>query len=184
MTHGLACLCRSFYEIDRLRKRPPGPDAAFEQNPLVADRPTSGESRLSILLLVVAAHQRVGRLVERELAADGVDARDYALLSLVGVRAPVRLTEAAAELGMRLTTASDAVRRLEARGHVARIPNPADGRSWLFELSSEGDEEWRRGWPALRRIQASLEGLLGDHATVRSALVELGDALERALTKA
>ena len=113
-----------------------------------------------------------------------VDARDYALLSLVGVRAPVRLTEAAAELGMRLTTASDAVRRLEARGHVARIPNPADGRSWLFELSLEGDEEWRRGWPALRRIQASLEGLLGDQATVRSALVELGDALERALTEA
>ena len=53
--------------------------------------------------------------VERELAADGVAAADYALLSLVGVRGPARLTEVAGELGMPLTTASDAVRRLERR---------------------------------------------------------------------
>lgn len=150
----------------------------------MTQRSASGEKRLSILLLVVAANQRVGRLVDRELSADGVDARDFALLSLIGVRGPVRLTEVAEELGMRLTTASDAVRRLEARGHVTRIPNPEDGRSWLFELSPEGAEEWRRGWPALRRIQASLERLLDDEAAVRSALVELGEAVERALTDA
>jgi hypothetical protein len=46
------------------------------------------ERRLSLLLLVVAAHQRMGQLVERELAADGVAASDYALLSLVGARGP------------------------------------------------------------------------------------------------
>ena len=150
----------------------------------MAQRPTAGEKRLSILLLVVAAHHRVGRLVERELSADGVAVRDYALLSLIGVRGPVRLTEVAEELGMRLTTASDAVHRLEAREHVARVANPDDGRSWLFELSPEGDREWRRGWPALRRIQATLERLLEDQTAVRSALVELGEAVERALTEA
>jgi DNA-binding MarR family transcriptional regulator len=149
----------------------------------VAQRPTPAEKRLSILLLVVAANQRVGRLVERELSADGVDVRDYALLSLIGVRGPVRLTELAEELGMRLTTASDAVRRLEARGHVSRIPNPEDRRSWLFELSPEGDAEWRRGWPALHRIDVSLGRLLHDRGAVRSALLELGDAVERALTE-
>ena len=103
------------------------------------------ERRLSILLLVVAAHQRMGQLVDRELAADGVAAADYALLSLVGARGPARLTEVAAELGMPLTTASDAVRRLEARGHVRREPNPDDGRSVLVELTEAGDAEWRRG---------------------------------------
>ena len=40
--------------------------------------------RLSLLLLVVAASQRLGQLVERELAADGVGSNDYALLSLIG----------------------------------------------------------------------------------------------------
>jgi DNA-binding MarR family transcriptional regulator len=150
---------------------------------VVPRQPVTAERRLSILLLVVAANQRLGRLVDRELSADGVESADYALLSLIGVRGPVRLTEVAAELGMRPTTASDAVRRLEARGHVSRIQNPADGRSWLFRLSRAGDEEWRRGWPALRRVQETLRGLLEDEEAVRSSLVELGEAAERALTE-
>jgi DNA-binding MarR family transcriptional regulator len=62
------------------------------------------------------------QLVDMELAADGVGTNGYAMLSLIGVRGPVRLTEVAAELGMPLTTASDVVRRLEARGHVRRTP--------------------------------------------------------------
>ena len=88
------------------------------------------------------------QLVDGELAADGVESDGYAMLSLVGVRGPVRLTEIAGELGMPLTTASDVMRRLEARGHVRRTPNPEDGRSFLFELSARGDREWRRGWGA------------------------------------
>jgi DNA-binding MarR family transcriptional regulator len=149
----------------------------------VAKRPAITERRLSTLLLVVAVNQRIGRLVDRELAADGVEPNDYALLSLIGVRGPVRLTEVASALGMRLTTVSDAIRRLEARGHVLRLQNPDDGRSWLFQLTADGDEEWRRGWPALQRIQASLARLLEDEDAVRAALVELGDAAEQALTE-
>jgi len=149
----------------------------------VAKRREITERRLSTLLLVVAVNQRIGRLVDRELAADGVEPSDYALLSLIGFRGPVRLTEVASSLGMRLTTVSDAIRRLEARGHVLRLQNPADGRSWLFRLSEDGDEEWRRGWPALQRIQASLARLLDDEEAVRAALVELGDAVEQAFTE-
>ena len=98
------------------------------------------------------------QLVERELAADGVAADGYAILSLIGVRGPVRLTELAADLGLPLTTASDVVRRLETRRYVRRHVNPEDARSWLFELSAAGDREWRRGWGALQRIAAHLEG--------------------------
>src|SRR5436305_8729790 len=106
------------------------------------------EQRLSLLLLLVAAHQRMTQLVDLELAADGVESNGYAMLSLIGVRGPVRLTAIAAELGMPLTTASDVMRRLEARGHVRRSANPEDGRSFLFELTAKGDREWRRGWGA------------------------------------
>jgi len=141
------------------------------------------ERRLSLLLLVVAAHQRLGQLVERELAADGVEAADYALLSLVGVRGPGRLTEIAADLGMPLTTASDAVRRLEAREHVVRLPNPHDGRSTLVALTDEGDGEWRRGWPALSRINELLADELDDSGAVRAALEQLGSAFDRALER-
>jgi MarR family transcriptional regulator, organic hydroperoxide resistance regulator len=146
-------------------------------------KPAPSERRLSLLLLVVAANQRMGQLVERELAAEGVEASDYALLSLIGVRGPVRLTEVAAELGMPLTTGSDAIRRLEAAGRVERLRNPDDGRSSLFRLSPTGDAQWRRGWPALRRIDARLAQALDDPAAVRAALEALGAAFEAALTE-
>ncbi len=143
--------------------------------------PSSSRPRLSILLLIVAANQRVVQLVERELAADGVDGDGYGLLSLVGARGPVSLTAVAAELGMPLTTASDAIRRLESRERVVRLPNPDDGRSVLFALTDDGDREWRRGWAALGRIN----GLIGealDEPSVRTTLEELGAVFERALS--
>ncbi|HEY7178316.1 MAG TPA: MarR family transcriptional regulator [Gaiella sp.] len=139
------------------------------------------DRRLSLLLLVVAANQRMVQLVERELTADGVAAADYALLSLVGARGPSRLTEVAGELGMPLTTTSDAVRRLESRGYARRVPNPEDGRSVLVELTDEGDAEWRRGWPALRRINEQLREELEDPSLVRTGLERLGVAFEEML---
>jgi DNA-binding MarR family transcriptional regulator len=139
------------------------------------------ERRLSLLLLLVAANQRMAQLVERELAADGVSADGYAVLSLIGVRGPVRLTEVAAELGMPLTTASDIVRRLEARRRVRRRPNPEDGRSSLFELTASGDRDWQRGWGALQRVNALLERNL-DMKESHASLVRLNDAFAAALT--
>ena len=97
------------------------------------------------------------QVVDRELAADGVESNGYAVLSLIGARGTMRLTELADELGMPLTTASDAVRRLEARGLVRRRANPTDGRSFLFELTARGDREWHRGFGALQRINAGAE---------------------------
>lgn len=127
------------------------------------------------MLLLGAAHQRMVRLVDEELAADGVEANGYGMLSLVGVRGPARLTEIAAELGMPLTTASDVMRRLETRGHVRRTPNPEDGRSFLFELTARGDREWRRGWGALQRINEALRQQI-DEGAMRTSLDELDRA--------
>jgi DNA-binding MarR family transcriptional regulator len=125
----------------------------------------------------------MAQLVDRELAADGVDPSGYGLLSLIGVRGPVRLTELAAELGMPLTTTSDVVRRLEAQRLVRRMANPEDGRSYLFALSARGDREWHRGWGALQRINTSLQAELGEaEAGVRDALDLLGAAFASALT--
>jgi DNA-binding MarR family transcriptional regulator len=139
------------------------------------------EPKLSLLLLLVAANQRMAQLVELELAADGVESNGYAMLSLIGVRGPVRLTEVAAELGLPLTTASDVMRRLEARRYVRRTPNPEDGRSFLFELSARGDREWRRGWGALQRINAALLAQI-DEQQSRAVLEGLNRAFEATLT--
>ena len=121
----------------------------------------------------------MAQLVDRELAADGVEADRYGMLSLIGAFGPLRLTEVASSLGLPLTTASDSVRRLEARGHVRRMPNPDDGRSFLFELTARGDREWRRGWGALQRIDERLDV---DRDAIRVALTDLGSAFASALT--
>src|SRR3954453_13040338 len=139
------------------------------------------EHALSLLLLLVAANQRMAQLVDRELAADGVESTGYASLSLIGVRGSMRLTELAGELGMPLTTASAVVRRLESRGHVRRRPNPEDGRSFLFELTARGDREWRRGWGALQRINEGLVAQI-DESRTRAVLEELNRAFGAALT--
>ena len=125
----------------------------------------------------------MAQLVDRELAADAVDADGYAMLSLIGVRAPVRLTELAFDLGMPLTTASDAVRRLELRGDVRRRPNPDDGRSYLFELTASGAQTWKRGFGALGRINQALVLELDDAHRVTRALAELDAAFARALDR-
>lgn len=126
----------------------------------------------------------MAQLVQRELAADAVEDDGYAMLSLIGIRAPVRLTELASDLGLPLTTASDVVRRLEARGDVRRRPNPGDGRSSLFELTPSGTRTWQRGFGALRRINEALVRELDDERRVARALEELDAAFARALDAA
>jgi len=123
----------------------------------------------------------MAQLVDLELAADGVESNGYAMLSLIGARGNVRLTQIASELGMPLTTASDVMRRLETRKHVRRTPNPDDGRSFLFELTARGDREWRRGWGALQRINVALLSQIDEQET-REVLEELNRAFAAALT--
>jgi DNA-binding MarR family transcriptional regulator len=84
---------------------------------------------------------------------------------------------------MPLTTASDAVRRLEARGHVHRSRNPDDGRSVLVELTDAGEDEWRRGWPALVRINEQLTDALEEPELARTGLERLGSAFETVLSR-
>jgi DNA-binding MarR family transcriptional regulator len=122
----------------------------------------------------------MAELVERELEREGVTAGGYAALSAIGAFGPITLTELASLLGMPLTTASDVVRRLEARGGAQRRPHPEDGRAQLLELTDGGDREWRAGWPALQRIDAALTEQLGDATPIRDALERLADALAAA----
>jgi DNA-binding MarR family transcriptional regulator len=140
--------------------------------------------RLSLLLQVYALDQRMRALVDRELERDGVSADDYALLSTVGVRGPSTPTELAADLGLPLTTASDAIRRLLERGHVRKLPNERDRRSFRVELTPAGDRDWKRGWPALRRVNDAIERHLTiDASAARELLERLDEAMERALTE-
>jgi DNA-binding MarR family transcriptional regulator len=146
-----------------------------------ARRESTARRRLSLLLQIYSVHARMAELVERELGREGVDPRGYAALSSIGAWGPMGVTELAATLGMPLTTTSDVVRRLEARGLVTRRTNPGDARSTLLELTTEGDRVWRAGWPALQRATTAISRGLHDVDATRESLDELADALGSAL---
>jgi DNA-binding MarR family transcriptional regulator len=52
-------------------------------------------------------------------------------------------------MGVPPTTLADAVRRLDERGEIERLPNPADGRSHLLTLSPAGRERVEAAAPAV-----------------------------------
>jgi DNA-binding MarR family transcriptional regulator len=108
------------------------------------------------LALWQAAH-RAERLVARELEAAGVDGTQLALLLIVGDRGRATTTEVATALGVPFMTASDALRRLEDAGEVARSPNPEDRRSTVVSLTAAGKRRLRAVSKPLQKAAVVLD---------------------------
>ena len=93
-------------------------------------------ARIGLLFQIFRTHQLTAKLVTRALEPTGLRGDDYAVYSYL-LHGPMTLTELADGTGMPLTTAAGYVKRFEERGHLARRPNPADGRSQLLELTDD-----------------------------------------------
>jgi DNA-binding MarR family transcriptional regulator len=126
--------------------------------------------------------QLLRTLMERTFEAHGANVEDFGLYSAIGVWGPITPTELAARIGLRPTTLSSALRRLERRGHVRRERNPNDGRSYLVQLTEGGDRRWKDGWPPLRESVEQVVGQLGgEHEEVVEHLRRFEHALRGAL---
>jgi DNA-binding MarR family transcriptional regulator len=129
--------------------------------------------------------QLMQTLMQRTFEAHGANVEDFGLYSAIGVWGPITPTELAGRIGMRPTTLSSALNRLERRGHVRRTRNPNDGRSHLVELTEAGDRRWKEGWPPLTESVAQVVDQLGDeHEDVVEQLRRLEEALRGALDAA
>jgi DNA-binding MarR family transcriptional regulator len=148
-------------------------------------RLASDPPRPNVLFQTYIAGQRLAALLDRHMEAAGVASNDFGLLSALGVWGPITPTELASRVGMPPTTLSSALARAGARGLVRRLPHPSDRRSYLVELSEDGDRAWRAGWPALRaaleRLERELAGSLDD---VQDAIGRLDAAARAALDEA
>jgi len=118
------------------------------------------------------------RVVARHLQEAGVSGEQLALLSLIATVEPITPTALAAEMGVPLTTLADALRRLDSRGELERMPNPADQRCHLESLSREGTARLEAAEPQLRKAAAELSADLQlPAAEVERALEDLHGAL-------
>jgi DNA-binding MarR family transcriptional regulator len=76
---------------------------------------------------------------------------------------------------------SSYVKRLDARGHVRRVANPADGRSYRLALTAAGRRAHLRAGlaflPALQRVESALAT---PPARVQAVLRDLHHAVQAA----
>ena len=121
--------------------------------------------RTSLLLDLWMVGHELSALLDEALACSGLSADDFGLYSLLKGWGPVTPSQISRWTGMRPTTVSLALKRLNGRGHGDQTPNPQDGRSYLVGLNAAGEaahsaaaalfltgmERFRSGWPLRSR---------------------------------
>jgi DNA-binding MarR family transcriptional regulator len=139
-------------------------------------------SRLSILLTVWTAAQRINQLVTNELLAANAWTPRFATLVMITLREPLTPKAVAEAMGFPPTTMSDYLAELFEAGLIKRTPNPADGRSYLIRPTAKGRRAFERGSAASgkahRLLEQNLERPVGE---IEEAIEELTRALDAAL---
>jgi DNA-binding MarR family transcriptional regulator len=116
---------------------------------------------MSLLFDVWLLMHLVSGALDDALVDSGLNADDFGLYSLLAVFGPATPTQIARWTGMRPTTVSAAIKRMEGRGHATRRKNPDDGRSYLVALNAAGERAHRRAAGPFVDVMGALEGELG-----------------------
>ena len=137
----------------------------------------------TILFEVFWTQQKRKRLIENALAGVDLPPEDYPVYVMVGAEGPWTPTGLAERLQMPLSTVIFRFKRLEARGHAERVPNPDDGRSFLIRLTPKGQRLLDRARPAFRDYAEAVEARLGPKRidAVRAAMIDLREAIDAEL---
>ena len=123
-----------------------------------------------------------GAIIERQLREVGIPAYLFGLLSEIRRLAPVTPSAISQKTGMATTTLRDNIQRLVDRGLVRRTPNPEDGRSYLVEVTEQGEVLARAADPLLLEAYEALERRLQrPRVDYEAGLDELATAMAGAL---
>lgn len=140
------------------------------------------EVATNVLFSAWLASRAVNDLVDQAVADAGLTADEFAIYSLL-VSGPITPTELATWMAAPPTTISSTVKRLEARGHLRREPNPDDGRSYRIGLTTAGRRAHRDAGERFLPVLAEVEAALGrSEASVTRSLEALRTAVD--LTRA
>ncbi len=128
--------------------------------------------------------QYVGQIVEQTVTPLGLPGFLLALLFHLRENARVTPSAIAALSGTPATTLRDNIQRLVDAGLARRIPNPDDGRSYLIELTTKGEQVARDVQPALLEAYLALEQRLEQPLShYQEAFAAVTKALESALAE-
>jgi DNA-binding MarR family transcriptional regulator len=120
----------------------------------------------NVALDLFVLDQHLGAVLDAALAPTGVTASAYAVYSQLapGPTTPGQLSET---LGLRPTTLSGHLATMQRSGHVTRVRNQRDGRSWLLELTESGRAKTEECRQVMGRLVRSINAGLGSADEVR-----------------
>jgi len=122
------------------------------------------------------------RLVDELTKDSPLGVEEFAVYGLIVDLAPVTAADLVRGTGLSPTTLSGILARCEQRGELRRVPNPADRRSSLLELTDAGQVVYLEAVPALMTALSAIDERLGPAVRrVREALEDLDGALRDVL---
>lgn len=137
-----------------------------------------------LFLQVYVVSQLVGRVVAEQVAAAGLSATEHAVHSSIAALGSVTPTDLARRLGLPATTLSATIAQLVKRDELRRARNPADGRSYVLELSPRGRRTHDRAAGAAHAAKERVaEGLGTAEGRILDALRQLEEALRSELAE-
>jgi len=125
---------------------------------------------MSVLFDIWLVSGLTSGLLDDVLSGTDLNGDDFGMYSLLRRYGPATPTQVHRWTGLRATTVSAHLKRLEQRGHVTRSPNPSDGRSHQVGLSKSGEQAHDRATePFLAAMHVLRTKFVPD--TVRERLV-------------
>ncbi|OGF98966.1 MAG: hypothetical protein A3F83_13085 [Candidatus Glassbacteria bacterium RIFCSPLOWO2_12_FULL_58_11] len=116
---------------------------------------------LKILSPIHKATRQIGLHLEQKTRRLGVSNIEGHLLTYLLSYAPCPIAELNRVFGLKRSTLTSILDRLEERRLISRTVNPADRRSWLVQIQPAGADIARRLRSVLEEFEAEIIGLLG-----------------------
>jgi DNA-binding MarR family transcriptional regulator len=117
-------------------------------------------------------------VLDAALIPSGLSADEFAIYSVLTSTGTMTPSDLARWMAAPLTSMSSYIKRFESRGHITRVANPDDGRSYRLQLTAAGRASHRAAGklfqPVLDHVERSLDQ---PPPTVRDALQSLHRSL-------
>jgi len=124
--------------------------------------------------LIQLAYRAADGAIQRGLQNRGFDVRmtHSAVLANIDIASGTRATVLAERASVSKQAIGELIDDLQSRGYVKRVPDPADGRAKLIQLTPRGHKLIDAAYEVIREIETALLNEVGDRnlETARSVL--------------
>lgn len=131
------------------------------------------------LFLVWIVSRSAEDLLGTVLAPIGLSGDELAIYSILNAAPGITPSELSRWMAAPPTSVSSYVKRLEARGHLARRPHPDDRRSYRIQLTPAGKRAHRSAEALFGPVRERIIQALGERdGPVRDALLQLREVID------